>query len=202
MLRYRFLPPHRAAWPLWLAWLLTLLPPACPPALAGEAPGRPGFRVVDVRSERDGSLYRLDANLHLALSAAAREALENGLPLTILIRMQVLRPRHYLWDQVIAEIVQRFRLRYHALARRYVLENLNTDEQHSFPTLEQALLRLGTLRRFPLIDTHLLEPEATYLARIRVELDIEALPTPMRVMAYLSRDWRLDSDWYEWRLQG
>ena len=162
----------------------------------------PGFRVIDVRSERTDSLYRVDANLHLVLSPAAREALDNGLPLTFLIRLQVLRPRRYLWDEVIAEVVQRFRLRYHALTRRYLLENLNTDARYTFATLDQALARLGRLRRFPLIDTHLLDPDATYLARIRVELDIEALPTPMRVMAYLSRDWRLDSDWYEWRLQG
>ncbi len=157
---------------LWALWVLTLLPGLFTGARADE-PGRPGFRVVD-----------------------------NGLPLTIQIRMQVLRPRRYLWDEVVAEVIQRYRLRYHALARRYVLVNLNTDEQRPYPTLAQALARLGTLRDFPLIDTHLLDPEATYLARIRVELDIESLPTPMRVMAYLSKAWHLDSDWYVWRLQG
>ncbi|RMG28822.1 MAG: DUF4390 domain-containing protein [Gammaproteobacteria bacterium] len=186
---------------LWALWVLTLLPGLFTGARADE-PGRPGFRVVDVRSERSDGLYRVDANLHLRLSRAAREALDNGLPLTIQIRMQVLRPRRYLWDEVVAEVIQRYRLRYHALARRYVLVNLNTDEQRPYPTLAQALARLGTLRDFPLIDTHLLDPEATYLARIRVELDIESLPTPMRVMAYLSKAWHLDSDWYVWRLQG
>ena len=39
-----------------------------------------------------------------------------------------------------------------------------------------------------------------YAVRLRGRLDIEALPTPVRLLAYVSSAWDMDSDWYKWRL--
>jgi hypothetical protein len=37
--------------------------------------------------------------------------------------------------------------------------------------------------------------------RLQVSLDIEALPLPMRPMAYLRRDWSISSEPWEWQLK-
>jgi hypothetical protein len=39
-----------------------------------------------------------------------------------------------------------------------------------------------------------------YEVLIHAELDIEALPSPLRPLAYITPAWRLNSDWYSWSL--
>ena len=60
--------------------------------------------------------------------------------------------------------------------------------------------RLGRLESIPIIARERLSAGADYAARIRARLDIEALPSPLRPIAYLSPKWRLDSGWFEWRV--
>jgi hypothetical protein len=39
-----------------------------------------------------------------------------------------------------------------------------------------------------------------YSIRLRGSLDIESLPTPVRLIAYISSDWNMVSKWYKWHL--
>ncbi|WJW75624.1 DUF4390 domain-containing protein [Thiohalobacter sp. IOR34] len=183
----------------WLGGWLLLLWLLAPPLPAAEAV--PRFQVRDLNTELRDGVYRLDANIVFPLSAPVKEALENGVPLVFELQMEVIRPRDWLWDETLAALSLRYRLRYHALSERYVLENLSTGVRQSYPSLNEALYRLGTLRDFPLLDRQLLPSGGTFLARLRAVLDIEALPTPLRVMAYVSRAWWLGSDWYQWQLE-
>jgi len=36
---------------------------------------------------------------------------------------------------------------------------------------------------------------------MRADLDVESLPTPVRLWAYLGSAWSLKGDWYQWLLQ-
>ena len=177
-------------WPLVLGLLLFLAP------LAWAT----GFTVLSAGTQLDQNVYRLDAVIDYDLSTVAKEALNNGVPLTIQMQMQVLRTREWLWDETIADIQQRYRLEYHALARQYLVTNLNNGELNSFPSRESAIEFLGRVRDFPLLDNSLLKPGDNYYGRLRVRLDIEDLPAPLRPIAYLSTDWRLTSAWYIWPL--
>ena len=157
-----------------------------------------GFSVLNASTYQQDGIYRLNADVDYQLSQIAAEALHNSVPLTLVLHMQVRRPRGFLWDEVIADLQQRFRLTYHALAQQYVVRNLNSDSLHSFPTRNTALRFMGRLRDFPLIDQNLLQADVQHTGRIRAELDIEALPAPLRPVAYLSPNWRLTSEWYQW----
>ena len=159
-----------------------------------------GFTVVSAETRLDQNVYRLDAVIDYDLSTVTKEALNNGVPLTIQMQMQVLRRREWLWDETIADIQQRYRLEYHALARQYLVTNLNNGELHSYPSRESAIEVLGRVRDFPLLDKSLLRSGGQYYGRMRVRLDIEDLPAPLRPVAYLSADWRLTSAWYTWPL--
>ena len=46
-----------------------------------------------------------------------------------------------------------------------------------------------------------LEPGSSYTLRMEAYLDVDVLPLPLRPQAYISRDWSLKSDVWEWRLQ-
>jgi len=176
---------------LWLALL---------PGLATAAGDDSGMRVERADTRLEDGVYRLDAYISFQLSEAVLEAVNNGVPLTFALEMEVSQQRDWWLDKTVARVVQRYRLRYHALSRHYLLTNLNTGARHNFVTLTGALDLLGTLEDFPLVDASLLPAEDRYNARLRSRLDMEELPTPLRVVAYLSRHWRLDSPWQQWPL--
>lgn len=163
-----------------------------------DDPGRFEIRSADI--VLDGGVYYLDAWLELRLPGAAREALHSGVPLTIRLDVEFEQQRRFWADNVVAELRQRYQLDYHALTERYVVANLNSGDHSSFSTLFAALNHLGRVERLPLVDATLLEPGRRTHARVRVVLDTERFPGPLRLLAFWRRDWTIASDWYEWRL--
>jgi hypothetical protein len=147
----------------------------------------------------EDGVYLLSANIDYRLSAAALEALQNGVPLTIELEIQVLEaPWLMVWEKEVANLRERYSIQYHALSEQYLVENLNTGVQRNFPTRDAALEALGTVVDLPMLDKNLLAPGKRYVGRMRARLDIEALPLPLRPLAYLSSQWRLQSAWYQW----
>jgi hypothetical protein len=166
-------------------------------AIGGRAAG---FEVIGATTRLEGGVYRLNAQIEYRFSNAALEALQNGVPLTVYIEMEVRRRRSWLWDETVYALAQRFQLEYHALSRQYLVNNLNSGERRGFPTQAAALRFMGQIHDFPLLDRSLLTGNERYEGALRVQFDIEALPAPLRLFAYLSEDWRLASEWYLWPL--
>ncbi len=165
------------------------------PLCASEA------RIHDARTLLVEGVYRVGARIDFDLNKTHQNALRNGVPLILELQIEVLRDRHWLWGDVVAQLHQRFQLHYHTLSRRYLVDNFSSGVQFSFPKLDEALQYIGNLYDLPLIDANLLEPEEKYWVRMRANLDVESLPTPVRVWAYLGDEWSLESDWYQWPLQ-
>lgn len=155
---------------------------------------------------RDGDVrlvdgvYVLDAQIEYRLSGAAEEALDSGVPLVILLEIEVERTRWWWWNAEVARLEQRYRLRYHALAERYVLTALNSGESRSFRNLHVLLEELGTVEGLPVIDAGLLDDDENYRVRLRAGVDLDALPLPLRTVAYISPAWSLTSEWRSWSL--
>jgi hypothetical protein len=158
-------------------------------------------RITDARTLLVDNVYRLGARVDFDFNDTLYGALHNGVPLLIELRIEVLRDREWLWPELIAELSQRFKLEYHALSRRYMVNNFSTGSQHSFPALHDALAYIGDVYDLPLIDAQLLKPDEKYYVRMRADIDVEALPTPVRAWAYLGSEWSLKSKWYRWQLQ-
>ena len=72
---------------------------------------------------------------------------------------------------------------------------------HNLADLAPGNAFIGTIVDLPLLDRELLADDETYQARMRVELDIEELPLPLRLLSYFTDEWRLRSEWYTWSLQ-
>ncbi len=166
-------------------------------AIGGHAAG---FEVLSAATRLEGGVYRLNARIEYRLSSAALDALQNGVPLTVDIEMEVRRRRSWLWDETVYALTQRFQLEYHTLSRQYLVSNLNSGERRAFPTQTAALEFMGRIHDFPLLDRSLLTKNERYEAALRALLDIESLPAPLRLLAYLSDDWRLTSEWRAWPL--
>jgi hypothetical protein len=123
-----------------------------------------------------------------------------GVPLTIRLDVEVVSPRRFWFDNEQASLDQRYELTYRAVSERFLVRNVNSGEQESFPTLPEALRYLGRVENLPVIDADLLRPGERYDLRLRTVLDIEKFPGPLRLLAFWRRDWSLGSDWVEWRL--
>ncbi len=146
-------------------------------------------------------VYRLGAHVDFDFNETLYDALHNGVPLLIELRVEVLRERPWLWSEQVAELRQRFKLQYHALSRYYLVRNFSSGAQFSFRTMNEALEYIGNVYDLPLIDAKLLDPEGHYVVRMRADIDVEALPTPVRLWAYLGSAWSLKGNWKQWPLK-
>ncbi len=158
----------------------------------------------DVRSASailEEGVYYLDTWIEYRLPSQAREALDSGVPLTIHIDVLVIDPRWYWADQNVGELRQSYQLQYHSVSQRYIVLNLNTEEQNTFATLFAALNDLGRISELPMIDAALLDADQDHEVRIRAFLSMEDLSGPLSFLAFWRRDWSLSSDWYQWQLE-
>lgn len=178
--------------PVMLAGLFGLSP-----ALAEEGGF---FRADDVVIELVDGEYLLDGSCSIGLAPGARDALENNVPLVFEVQIQLVRKHRWLWDTVENETRHARRLEFHALSRSYVVSERDTGRRASFRRLEDALRAAGNLRNVPLVTSQQLETDGDYEIRLRGSLDIESLPTPVRLLAYASSAWDMESEWYAWPL--
>ncbi len=172
------------------------------PAQAQLQPPREGF--FDVRSATTAmvaGVHELQARLQLILSAEALDALESGVPLTIELKLEVIRVRGLWFDDVEASLTVTYELEYRPLSQRYILRNLNSGDQNSFATLYSALNNLGRIQGLPVIDDALLQPGSAYRMRLRALLSTRQFPAPLRILFFWRSQWQLQSEWYSWTIE-
>ena len=189
--------PRQFDWPrlctLFLAATLIALSP-------GANAENSVFRITNAATRALDGVYRLDADIEYNLPPEPLEALENGVPIAFELVIRVVRKRPWLPDEAVATLLQQYRLKYHSLTELYLVTNLNSGERRSYPTMRSALREMGKVRNLPIIDIGLLESGQDYQVELKVGLDIEALPAPLRLLAYLSSDWWTSSEWVKWQL--
>jgi len=163
---------------------------ALPAAQAGEIE----IRNAQLALGEDG--FILTADFNIEFNARLEEAVAKGVVLYFVTDFELTRPRWYWLDEKVASRTQTFRLSYHALTRQY---RLSTGALHqSFETLDEALRMLSRLRNWGVLEKAALKPDETYLASLRLRLDLSQMPKTFQVTAIANRDWNLASDWARW----
>lgn len=180
--------------------LACLVPWVIALTLPGQSWADDDFTVKDARTRLEEGTYVLDADIDFRFSPEALEALDNGVPLTILVHIQVRAVDAWIWQDSATDLQLRYAIRYKPLSERYEVYRLPGDRGRSFVSREAAIAALGEIRGLLLINRDRLDPDEAYEVQIRVELDIEELPLPLRPMAYLRPAWKLGSSWTKWPL--
>jgi len=152
------------------------------------------FSVASLDERFDNGLLMVDARVDYALTATAIEGLESGVDLVITQRLSLERPRWWWRDVQVVDQQRRYRLAYHAISRRYVLNRLASGESRSYRSLDALLTRLGRIEAWPVIGRDRLEDGQTYRLRFDTALDADALPRLLRTVAWTSADWQLRSE--------
>jgi len=164
-----------------------------------SAKGQP-FEIRSAESRLYQGVWFANALIDFRLSNEALDALDSGVALTIELQFRLDRVRRFWIDKEIATLQQRLELSYLPLSERYVVRNLNSGEHDSFATLFSALNSMGRIVDLPIIDASLLDADEQYEISIRAVLDQNTLPGPLRLLAFWSSGFRLESDWYVWML--
>ncbi len=175
---------------LGLGWLL------CLPVF-----GASGFVVANADARLEEQTYLLDVQVDYGFSETALEALDNGVPLTLEMRIQVRRKGAWIWESNLVERYELYTIHYRPLPELYQVGRLPEGPKQSFVTRAAAIAALGEVYDLPLLDKNRLDPEESYLVRVKVSLDVEALPLPLRPVAYLKPSWDLSSGWSRWPLE-
>lgn len=178
-------------------------PPARDEAGARDVPAEraatPGIVIRRVQATVRDDVYYLDADIDYGLSRQMLEALDRGVPIPVVLALEILRKRQYLWDETSATLEQRYELDYHSLTRQYMIRNINIGTHTAYPSRAAALSALGRISELPVIDANLLEEGEVYTGRLQARIDINALPVPLRLRALVTPEWRLSSEWQAWR---
>lgn len=180
---------------IWLLAPMLLLTPGSEAA---------DFKVKNAQPFISDRNLHVNARLDLPLNARTEEALSKGIPIDIVIEINMLKQRSWWRDRTVTDMVLRRRIQFHALSRQYRVSSLNGRQPaESFGSLTLALAHAGALEEFiiPLSPKKEIEPGARYLLQLRARLDIEALPMLMRPLAYSMPSWRLNTGWTEWPIE-
>ena len=159
-----------------------------------------GVEVKNAEITLQDDSYVLSADIDYQLSARAKEALQNGVPLFWDIRIKTFQRRDYFWDKTLVNSSIRYRIQYHALLNMYRVRNEGSGELYNFSTLSAALDLMSTIHDFRVMDKSVSAQGERYAVGIKVTLDRDALPLPLRPIAYTNPQWYLSSDWTLWPL--
>lgn len=159
-----------------------------------------GFRVLraDLRPSRGGTEYLLDADVDYRFSEPAIEALRNGVSLTLSLRLEVRKEGSWWWEPNLIDERYSFKVRYHALSKLFQIIDENSENPRNFVSINALLETMGTIRDLSVSPSAPLREGERYRASFSASLDIEALPLPLRPVAYLTPAWYLDSPTYKW----
>ena len=157
-------------------------------------------RVIDVHAEVREQTVFLDADFDVHLDAEVIDALRNSIALNFVVEAELVAPREWLWDRRLLTGKRSLRLEYHALSRTWMVTDLTARETHTFSKLAGAVDSLSRIRAWRLGAADALAGESRVLGKLRVGLDVNKLPLPLRVPALLREDWDLGSDWFLWAL--
>jgi hypothetical protein len=162
------------------------------------------FKVKSAQATLNDRTLHVNARFDLPVNPRIEEALSKGIPIDVVIQVNMEKHRWWWRNRVITDTVVRRRIQFHALSRQYLVSGMREDDpSESFGSLSQALAQAGTLDEFKLFLTAKkeIEADARYLLLLRAHLDIEALPMLMRPLAYATPSWRRNTGWTEWPIE-
>ena len=178
---------------LLLALAVPLVPRAAGP-LDGDFEIRSAFVVID------RGVLQLNVHVQYPVNDRIRSALQDGVTLAFDLELSITRHRRFWLNASVLDTTLRRELTYHAVTDRYVLRNDQGIEQESFPTLEDAIDKLGRIEDLPILVESQLRGDGPWQVAVRAGVRRGRLSDAMRALMFWSDDWHRNSDWYLWTL--
>jgi len=180
--------------------LLLLIALATPQRLCAAGPLDGDFEIRSAFVVVDQGVLQLNAHVQYPISERIRTALRDGVTLAFDLDVLISHRRRLWLSATVLDTTLRRELTYNALSDRYVLRKESGQEQESFPTLEDALDRLGRLEDMPILVESQLPGPGPWQVAVRGGIRRGRMPDALRALVFWSNDWHRVSDWYTWTL--
>ena len=165
-----------------------------------------GIEVRKAELHYSGDSFHLSADFDIRLKFVVEQALEQGISLYFISEFTLTHPRWYWLEETVTQNEQSFKLSYNALTRQYRIARGALFQ--NFASLDDALNLIDHQSSLP-IPAEIFRPSGylaellpkrdnSYVAAVRLRLDVTQLPKPLQVNALTGNDWNMDSDWYRW----
>ena len=128
-------------------------------------------------------------------------AVDQGFAVPIMFEIEIRIPKAYWFDIKVVSLKQKYLLHYQPLLESFVVVDVNRSERHYFADRKAAVRFIEVVYNYPLLDIDNLAPDKTYFARARFGIDTDELPLPLKSSSWWDKDWDLQSDWHEWRIE-
>ena len=151
-----------------------------------------GISIIDVDGGFKQDVYEITARLDYSLSDNAIEALQHGVSLNFIVRVDFFRKRQWVWDKHIERLNLNYQLDYHPLSERYLVIDMTSNKSEDFSSLSAALRYLGSIKTRTNMSNEVFNNETHYLS-LRAVLDVRSLPIPLQALTLFSSDWNLKS---------
>jgi len=158
------------------------------------------FEIRNAYVELQEDAWQLDVRLDLGLSEAARQAFDEGVPLTLRLEVEATTARRFLPDEVVVSLTREWQLAYDAIADRFIVSDPATGERESHASRADALAALARISISPLADTSRLPPGGRFEMRVRASVEIGELPAAIKMLLFW-KSWSRDTDWYVWNVR-
>lgn len=139
----------------------------------------------------------LTGSFGLSLSPALVDAVNHGIPLVFQMEVELKRARWYWTDEILYRARINRRLTFNTLVRNYRVTEGSTGS--NFLNLEDAVAYIARPVEWRLPAGQARTGETIDVA-LRFRLDPAFLPKPFQVVSIGDRDWRIDSDWRNFRM--
>ena len=133
-------------------------------------------------------------NFNFELSPDAKEAVNNGVTLLFDLELAV-RESYWLYTTEKLRKHHQFKLVRQALSNRYIVKQDTLDTPHLFRTILEASAYISE-HAIGLLNS---SSEDGQQYSMRLSLNKYKLPGPMRLNAFISDSWDLDTGWVVWQ---
>ena len=142
----------------------------------------------------------LSARVVYPNSSVLSATLKDGVTLSFDLECLVSRHRRFWFDEEAVSLVRHSELSYQVVADRYLLRDVDKGTQEFFPTLEAALVRVGTVDEWPIAVDLMLPADEEWQISLRAGMRRGHMPDALRALVFWSDAWHRTSEWYTWTL--
>ncbi len=170
------------------------------PGMRAAADDANRFEIRNAYVELKEGSWQLDVRLDFGLSRAARQAFEEGVPLTLLVEAEASTTRRLLPDATVVSRSYEWELAHDAIANRYLVIDPVTGQHDSYASQDEALAALSRISGLQLADTSLLPERERFEMRVRASVEIGDLPAAVKLVLFW-KSWSRSTDWYVWSVR-
>ena len=152
-----------------------------------------GLAIPANSAPNDNGIVQTEEGFTITLSDESRQAIDNGVPLTFVCRFAMQKKFAFLtWNTDYH--AHRFMVSRHVLSNRYLVRINNAQRPKIFASLTQTMAYISRVSLELFGNYSSLQNEY----KMRLSLSKYELPGPMRLNAFISSDWNLDTVWIAW----